>query len=59
MAKEKIFIVDDDEYRLASHAYNMTRIYDYDGRDTGTARLTIFHDPYLEVRFADSRTTSV
>ena len=53
------FIVDDDEYQLASHAYNVTRIYGDDGRDTGTARLTIFHDPYLEDRFEDSRTTSV
>jgi len=53
------FIVDDDEYQLASHAYNVTRIYGDDGRDTGRARLTIFHGPYLEDRFEDSRTTSV
>jgi hypothetical protein len=53
------FIVDDADNRLASSAYNVTRIYGDDGRDTGTARLTIFHHPYLEGRFEESRTTSV
>jgi hypothetical protein len=52
-------IVDDDKHELASDAYNVTRIYGDDGTDTGTARLTIFHYPYLEARFEDSGTTSV
>lgn len=53
-------IVDDDDYELEENVdYTVTPIDGDDGTDTGTARLTILHDPYLEDTFEDSRTTSV
>jgi hypothetical protein len=52
-------IVDDEGYTLGKDAYNVTRIDGDDGTDIGTARLTIFHAPYLEGRFKESQTTSV
>ena len=55
----KVEFIVDDEGQLGENVYNVTRIYGDDGMDTGTARLTIFHDPYLEHRFEDSGTTSV